>query len=314
MSSLTRPFSPIFAAWARLSPHARREARTGLAFLTPWLVGLLLLKLLPILASLFLSFTNFSMIRPQETQFVGLANYLQVLTDDVAGVALFSTASFALVSVPIQLIVALAFATLMNSRRLAGKTLLRTLFFMPSIVPGTAILALVLGFLDPNTGWLNRVILEPLGLPPSPGPFTAAGFEFFQILITLWSIGPGFLIMLGAMQGIPSEVHEAARVDGAGPLMRLLKITVPMISPAIFFSLVINLISIFGGAVLLDRGNPFTGSLSAYDNYINQIMFNDNRLGYAASLAWVFFGLMLIVTLFLFRASRRWVYYAEDEE
>ncbi len=284
----------------------------GLIFISPWIIGFLLFKFLPTLASLVISFTDFYMLHPEQVHFVGLSNYVRLLSDQNAGVALFANMGYAMLAVPAQLVAALILASLLNSPRLKARTLLRTLFFMPSIVPGMAVFFLWNGFVDPNSGWLNRLILVPLGLPPFAGIYSESAFNFFLIMQLLWSIGPNFLIMLGAMQSINPELYEAARVDGAGPLTQLLQVTVPMLSPAIFFSLVISLIGVFGGTVLLDKSNPFTGGQSAYDSYLNSIMFSDFKLGYAASLAWVFFAIMIAATVFLFVSARRWVYYAEE--
>ncbi len=289
----------------------RWKAISGLIFISPWLLGFLLLKLAPILASLGFSFTSFNMIKPQETHFVGLSNYLHLFRDSDAGFSLFSTLGFALVAIPAQQAFSLGLAYLLSRNWLKGKQLLRTLFFMPAIIPGVAIFSVWSGFLDPHTGWLNRLILEPLGLPPSGGVFSESSFMLLLILETLWSIGPGMIIMLGSMNSVPEELYEAARVDGAGPFMRLISITVPMISPAILFSLVINLITVFGGTALLDPGNPFTGGISIIDNYIYTVMYSNNDLGYASALAWVLFGIMMAVTLFIFRTADRWVYYPE---
>ena len=296
----------------RVLPLARKRALAGLIFISPWLIGLVLLKFLPIIASLVISFTDFNMLRPDQTRFVGLENYLHIFGDQGAGFSFFSTLGQALLSVPLQLLASLGLAALLNSERLEHKTLLRTLFFLPSIIPAAAIFSIWIGFLDPTTGWLDRLILQPLGWP-SFGVRSEAAANLFQAITALWSIGPGLLIMLGAMQGVPQEFYEAARVDGAGPFWRFIKITMPAISPAIFFSVVIDLIGVFGGVALLDRGNPFSGSASAFDGYIYQVMFHADQLGYAASLAWLFFVLMLIVTLFLFRTSSRWVFYAGEE-
>lgn len=290
----------------------RRQALTGLLYISPWLIGFLLLKLVPIVASLAFSFTNFDMIEPEATRFVGLANYGRILRDGEAGYTLFSTLGFALMVVPVQLLVSLGLASLFNSKRLFGKGLHRALIFLPSVIPGAAILFVWFGFLDPQTGWLNRLFLEPLGLPPF-GIFSESGYNFYLLMTAVWSIGPGVLIMLGAMQGVSDELYEAARVDGAGPILRFLRITVPVISPAIFFSLVINLVSVFGGAVLLDRGSSFSGGgQSAFDYYIYTVMFRNHQLGYAASLSWVLFIIMLVTTIGLFVSARRWVYYPEE--
>jgi ABC-type sugar transport system permease subunit len=118
--------------------------------------------------------------------------------------------------------------------------------------------------------------------------------------------------MYGAIQGIPKEIHEAARVDGAGPVMRFISITMPMISPAIFFSLVINLTSAFGGSILLDRGYLFNQSLSPMEGYINAVIFTNTELGYAAALAWVMFVMTMTITILLFRSAQSWVYYPEE--
>jgi len=130
----------------------------------------------------------------------------------------------------------------------------------------------------------------------------------------LWSIGPGFLIMYSAMESISNEIYEAARVDGAGPLARFVLITLPMISPAIFFSLVINLTGAFGGAVLLDRGYVLGFSLSPMEGYINSVMFTQGNLGYASALAWVTFAVMMTITIYLFRSAKRWVYFPEEDD
>jgi len=154
--------------------------------------------------------------------------------------------------------------------------------------------------------------MTPLGLPPVPGPYNSSSYNILLTMMALWSIGPGFLIMYGAMQAIPREIIEAARVDGAGPMTRFIQITLPMISPAIFFSLVINLTSAFGGSVLLDRGYLFSGSLSPMESYINSVMFGKFDLGYAAALAWVMFAVTMSITLVFFRSATKWVYFPEE--
>ncbi|MCG2786815.1 MAG: sugar ABC transporter permease [Anaerolineae bacterium] len=290
----------------------RREGLIGLLFLSPWILGFVLLKLAPIVASLVFSFTDFYMLTPEEISFVGLENYLRVLGDIDAGSSLSGSLGYFLFTVPIQLFAALALAAVFSSNRVRAKSFLRPLFFMPSIIPAGAILFIYLGFVDPGSGWLNRLIMEPLGLPPVPGPFTGMSFSILLGLMALWSIGPGFLIMYGAMQAIPSEIIEAARVDGAGPLARFFYISIPMISPAIFFALVINLTSAFGGTVLLDRGYLFSVSLSPMESYINSMMFGKFELGYAAALAWVMFAVTMLITLALFRSANRWVYFPDE--
>ena len=291
-----------------------RKQLTGLLLISPWIVGLLLFKILPILASFGISFTDFYLLRPEETRFVGLANYRRLFEDLRAWYILFVTLEMALGTVPLQVVAAVLLGSLLNSARLKARMYYRTFFFLPSIIPSVAIFFMWRGFVDPNTGWLNRFILEPLGLAGFGGLYTQGAVGLLFAVNSLWAIGPGVLIILGALRGMSAEVHEAARVDGAGPLERFFFITLPLISPAIFFSLIINLIAVFGGIILLDRGNNVTGSLSPYDSYIGQVMFNDFEFGYASSLAWLFFLIVMAVILLLFRSSKRWVYYADRED
>ncbi len=283
------------------------EARVGFLFLLPWLLGFLLLKLVPILAALGFSFTNFHMLTPDQTKFVGLANFATFLRDQAAGASLFGSISYFLLSVPIEMLVALVLAAVFCSERLKGKRIMRTLFFMPSIIPAVAIFLVISGLIDPRSGWIQRLIITPFHLSPD----LPLG-NLFGIILALWTIGPGFMIMLSAMQAIPKELYEAARVDGAGPFNRFVSITLPMSSPAIFFSLVINMISSFGGVALLDRGLAYNQSLSPMEGYINYQMFSRQDLGYASALAWIMFIVVMTITILLFRSTRYWVHFAEE--
>lgn len=295
-----------------LGLHPRQV--TGLLLISPWLVGLVLFKLLPILASLAISFTDFYMLTPQETVFTFLENYVHILHDEAVGYVLFETIGMALFTVPLQLAASIFLAALLSNPRLKAKTALRTLFFLPSIIPSVAVFFMWIGFVNPSTGWLNRLILEPLGLTGFNNVYSEGATALLFAFSSLWSIGPGMLIVLGAMMGLPPEIQEAARVDGAGPLTRFFSITLPLVSPALFFALIINLIAVFGGVVLLDRGNVYSGSLSPYDGYVSEVMFRQFELGYASSLAWTFFILVMILVVFLFSTSRRWVYYPDREQ
>jgi ABC-type sugar transport system permease subunit len=282
----------------------QQEARIGLLFLAPWLLGFVLLKALPILAALIFSLTDFKMLSPESTKFVGLENYIQFFSDSQAGASLFGSLGYFLGTVPLEMAVALALAAIFTSARLKGKRISQTLIFMTSIIPSTSIFFIFLGSLE----YADRLFFTPNNLPP------IQGFGLLLPFMALWSIGPGFLIMYSAMESVPNEVYEAARVDGAGPWARLIYITLPMISPAIFFSLVINLTGAFGGSVLLDRGYILSFSLSPMESYINTIMFNRAQLGYASALAWITFAVMMTITIILFRSARRWVYFPEEDE
>jgi oligogalacturonide transport system permease protein len=288
----------------RKRTRLEQEARIGLLFLSPWLIGFVLLKALPILAALIFSLTDFRMLAPEETTFIGLENYTRFLNDTVAGASLFGSLGYFLLTVPLEMIVALVLAAIFTSARLKNKRISRTLIFMTSIIPSTSIFFIFLGTLQ----YAERLIFRPMNLPP------IQGFDLLLPFMALWSIGPGFLIIYSAMESVPNEIYEAARVDGAGPFARFIMITLPMISPAIFFTLVVNLTGAFGGAVLLDRGYILSFSLSPMESYINSMMFSQSDLGYASALAWVTFAVMMTLTLLLFRSARRWVYFPEEDD
>ena len=294
--------------WGKIRPakptRQQQEARIGLLFLAPWLIGFVLLKALPILAALIFSLTDFKMLSPEATTFIGLENYLRFLRDPAAGASLFGSLGYFLLTVPLEMVVALALAAVFTSERLKNRRISQTLIFMTAIIPSTSIFFIFLGSLE----YADRLIFTPLNLPP------LEGFGLLLPFMALWSIGPGFLIIYSAMQSVPKEIYEAARVDGAGPIGRFVYITLPMISPAIFFTLVINLTGAFGGAVLLDRGYILSFSLSPMEGYINDTMFRQADLGYASALAWVTFAVMMTLTILLFRSAKRWVYFPEEDE
>jgi oligogalacturonide transport system permease protein len=294
--------------WSKARPakptRQQQEARIGLLFLTPWLIGFVLLKALPILAALVLSLTDFRMLSPETTRFVGLENYVRFFHDSQAGASLLGSLSYFLLTVPLEMVVALALAAIFTSERLKNKRFAQTLIFMTSIIPATSVCFIFLGSIQ----YADRLIFTPMNLPP------IQGFGLLLPFMTLWSIGPGFLIIYSAMVSVPKEIYEAARVDGTGPFARFIYITLPMISPAIFFTLVINLTGAFGGAVLLDRGYILSFSLSPMEGYINETMFRQAELGYASALAWVTFAVMMTLTILLFRSAKRWVYFPEEDE
>jgi ABC-type sugar transport system permease subunit len=280
----------------------QQEARIGWLFIAPWVVGFILLKALPILAALVFSLTDFQMLSPETTSFVGLTNYIRFFDDAEAGASLIASLRYFLLTVPLELIVALVLAAIFTSERLKNKSVLRTLIFMTSIIPATSIFFIFLGSLQ----YAERLIFQPLNLPP------LEGFDLLVPFMALWSIGPGFLILYSAMESVPRELYEAARVDGAGMFARFFYVTLPMISPAIFFTLIVNLTGAFGGAVLLDRGYILNFSLSPMEQYINDTMFTQSDLGYASALAWVTFAVMMTLTIFLFRSAKYWVHFPEE--
>jgi ABC-type sugar transport system permease subunit len=299
-----------------LTPAQRRNRLWGLALISPWLIGLLALKLFPILASFVLAFMYYPLLAPEQAEFISLTNFINIFKDPIAWSVLYQTISQALIIVPVQVGASVLLASVLNHKGLKMKNTMRSLFFLPSIIPATAAMYMFQGFFDPSTGWLNALILGPLGLARLAGviDFSAVGgVRLLFIMTSLWSIGPGFLIMMSGLQAIPAEILEAAQIDGANQLQHFFGITVPMISPAIFFTIILNLTAVFGGSMLFNSGNVLSVEQSSYDGYIHYVLFELQRLGYASSLAWVFFILVMIIVLTLFVTSKRWVYFPDAE-
>jgi multiple sugar transport system permease protein len=245
--------------------------------------------------------------------FVGLKNYIDLFRDPNLWSAFLGTFKLALIVIPLQTAAAILLASLLNDEKLRMKDTLRVLFFLPSIIPSAAAVFMWQGFTNARSGWLNALFLNPLGLSKYIHFTNRGDTPSLLILATLWSIGPGFMIIMGAMQGIPLEIFEVALVDGANRLRRFFSITLPLVTPAIFFTLILNLTAVFGGAILLDRGYGFNSNLSSVDNYLYFLLFNSFRLGSAASLAWIFFIFLLVLVLVLFATSRRWVYFPDRD-
>jgi multiple sugar transport system permease protein len=296
----------------RVSAETRFKRQIGLFLISPWLIGLLMFKLLPILASLGISFTDYQLLNPDQIQFIGFQNYRNVFKDMVAETVLWQTIKLALIIIPLQIATSIFIAVLLSNQRLLMKNIVRTLFFLPSIIPAFAATLMWQGYLNPSTGWLGR-LLQPFGLDGLIFLLSSGDIDPLFILTSMWIIGPSILIMMGAIQSISSEIYEAARLDGAGSLTRFFRMTIPLITPAIFFSLILNLTALFGGAILLDRGNTYRGDISSYDGYVRYVLLDLFQVGYASSLAWVFFVVVMIVILILFGTSKRWVYFPDRE-
>ena len=307
-------FSPPAEIKKAHRPHISRDKRLwGLLLISPWLIGLVLFKLAPLLATLGISFTDFFLLTPNTMSYVGLKNYIELFKAPNLGSAFLGTFQLALIVIPLQTAAAILLAALLSDEKLRLKDTLRVLFFLPSIIPAAAATFMWQGFTNPKSGWLNALFLNPLGLAKYVHFTSRGSTPSLLILSTLWAIGPGFMIIMGSMQGIPVEIFESALVDGASRLRRFFSITLPMVTPAIFFTLILNLTAVFGGAILLDRGYSFNSNLSSVDNYLYFLLFNTFRLGSAASLAWIFFLFLVVLVLVLFVTSKRWVYFPDQE-
>jgi multiple sugar transport system permease protein len=302
--------APTTTASAR-GPRLDREARWGLIFISPWLVGFLLFMALPMLAALYLSFTDYNPIDPGATEFIGLENYRRMLRDPVFLESLWVTIKFAVLVVPATLLFALGVALLVNSTLLRGRALFRTLFYMPVQIPLVASTLVWMGMLNSQSGWIN-LGLSAAGLPVPDWLHSTFWVYPSLTLMGLWGIGNMMLIFLAGLQGVPTELYEAARVDGAGRWATFRHVTVPMISTVLFYNLIIVLIGTFqyftqAYVITNGRGDPDGATL-----FFNLNLFREGfvyfDMGYASALAWVLFAIVLALTALLFRYARTWVY------
>ncbi len=291
----------------------REQTLWGWIFLSPWIIGFIAFTLVPLLVSIVFSLLDFKLNKPDEMSFVGLHNYRALLKDPLVAQSLLVTFKFALFSLPIGVIMPIALAALMNSKYLKAKRFFRTLFYMPFIVPVVSAVFIWRGVLSAQNGWLNR-ILSFVGISGPDWLNSTVWIYPALVIIGIWGIGNAFLITLAAMQGIPTVYYEAARVDGANGLQRFWNITLPMISPVIFFNLILSVIGllryfdtpfIFNGG----NGNP-GGSTMFYNIYFYKTTFVFFDMGYGSALAWLLFVITMLITLVLFGTSRYWVYYA----
>ena len=302
----------------RFSPLQRREIRWGLIFISPWVIGFLLFTLIPTLASLGFSFTNYNPIRPEETELVGFSNYARLFSDPFMRQAIGVTLRFTLISVPIGLIVPLGLALLVNSEHLFGKNFFRALFYLPSMIPVVVNVMVWGGILNSQSGWLNNTIKFLLGIE-GPRWFEDEAYVVPALTIMgLWGVGNFMIIMLAGLQNVPTELYDASKVDGATWWQRFRNVTLPLISPIIFYTLVLSLIGSFQYFVQAfiignGRGEP-NGATMFYNLYLYRTAFNVLDMGYGATLAWLMFAFVLLLTIVLFRTQDRWVFYAGGEQ
>ncbi|GIV78984.1 sugar ABC transporter permease [Litorilinea aerophila] len=289
----------------------RAEAATGYTLITPWLLGFLIWTAFPILASLYLSFTEYNVLQPP--QWVGLENYGRIFSRDIDfWPALRITVLYAFLSVPLGVAGSLLVAILLSTN-IRGLGIYRTIYYLPSIVPAVATALLWRWLFNPDAGLLNnflRPLLRPFNLPP-PNWFGDERFVLPAfIIISLWGIaGANMVIFLGALKNVPRHLLEVAEIDGANAWQRFWAVTLPLITPVIFLQLVMGIIGalqIFTVAAFI-RYTPAAGKFM--NILIYQAGFQQFRMGYASALAWILFAIILGLTLLIFRSSEAWVYY-----
>jgi len=312
--SLTRSIS--IPRRRKMSPLARREARWGLIFISPWLIGFVLFTLLPTLATLAFSFTNINLSSTAPFAFVGLKNYLDILADAQVWASLRVTFSFALIWLPVTLIVPFAVALMINSPSLRGASFFRILIFLPYVVPFVAGVLIWQNTLSPDIGWLNQG-LKALGWQDPPAWLYDPTWIYpGLVLVGIWGIGGAVIINLAGLSNLPTELFDAAKIDGAGWWAQMRNVTLPLMSPVIFYSLVLGLVEVmqyFLVPFVLKNGTGEPGGMTYFFNlYVYKSFFTFQRMSYGATLAWLLFLITLALTIALFASARRWVYYASE--
>lgn len=288
----------------------RKGSKVGLLYIMPWLIGLLVFVIYPFISSLVLSFTNYNLI--SKPTFVGLDNFIKLFTTDKDFVkSLLATFRYAIITVPLQLVFALFIAFILNFK-LKGINMFRTAYYIPSILGGNVAIAVLWRFLFSGDGLINQILafigIAPIGWLSEPGPAMAV-----IALLRIWQFGSSMVIFLAALKEIPEELYEAAKVDGAGKWRIFFKITVPLITPTIFFNLVMQLVNAFqefNAPFLITNGGPLKST------YLTSLMIYENafkffKMGYASAMSWVLFIIIMVFTLVLFKTSNKWVYYSD---
>lgn len=292
----------------RISRTVLRDNIAGYLFISPWIIGFLAFWIGPVIAAGYLSLTDYNLLQPQE--YVGFRNYERMFTEDpLFWKSLRITIYYSIGSVVLQLILGLALALLLN-QKVRGMSFYRTIFYLPTVVSGVAVAYMWLWVFNPEAGIVNQLI-GFLGIEKQNWFFNLDLVLPTFIVMSLWNIGGTMVLYLAGLQGVPTALYEAADLDGAGWWSKLRNITIPMISPVIFFTFIIGMISsfqVFTNAFVITEGGPANATLF-YVLYLYRNAFENLKMGYASALAMVLFAIILTLTAISFRLSRRMVYY-----
>jgi multiple sugar transport system permease protein len=287
--------------------YRQREALGGYLFILPWILGLVIFIAYPIVASLYYSFTDYQVV--MDPVWIGTQNYERLIRDDFFWQAMKVTTIYVAVSVPLGLVLSFLVALLMN-QNVKGIGFWRTIFYLPNLVPLVAGTMLWLWVFNPEFGLING-LLEQVGVE---GPLWLRSQTWSLpslIIMNLWSVGGATLIYLAGLQGIPSDLYDAVATDGGGAWAKFRTVTIPQMSPVIFYNLILGLIAgfqVFAQPLIMTGGGPRSSTLFVV-LYLYYNAFRDFRMGYASAIAWVLFLVILVLTILMFRISRSWVYY-----
>ncbi|MEA2576860.1 MAG: multiple sugar transport system permease protein [Chloroflexota bacterium] len=300
----------------RFSGLAWRRARWGYVFIAPWIIGFLAFTAFPMIATFVFTFTNINLAQAEPLRFVGLKNYETLFRDRQVWDSLGITLKFAALALPVAVILPFLVALLLHSRHLRFSGVFRVLFFLPYVVPFVAGVFIWNSMLNPDTGWIN-IALKVIGVSKPPAWLEDPTWVYPGLVIMgVWGIGAGVIVYLAGLRGIPTDLYEAARIDGAGAWASLRFITVPMMTPVIFYTIVLAVVEVlqyFLVPLVLKNGTGEPGgSTMFYNLYLYKNFFTFQNMSYGATLAWVLFAISLVITLVLFGTARRWVYYAGE--
>jgi multiple sugar transport system permease protein len=285
----------------------RAQLKWGYFFIVPCILGLFTFNFGPMFFSFFMSFTRWDIVRPPE--FIGIKNYIEILKDSLAAHSLGVTIYYTSLSVPLITLVSFLIAVLLNTG-VKGISVFRTIFYIPSIVPMVASSAIWLYIFDPMFGLLNS-ILRIFGFPPQEFIYSRGGVIPGLSIMAVWAAGNTVVIYLAGLKGISRQLYEAADLDGANPIQKFMKITVPLMTPIIFFNMIMSMIAAmqtFTQAYIMTGGGPNNASLF-YSLLLYRTAFQLQRMGYASAMSWILFMIIGILTFITFRTSDRWVFY-----
>lgn len=297
---------------SNFSGLARKEERSFYLFVAPWIIGFVAFTAWPMVYSIYLSFLKWDFIGAQK--FIGWQNYEKLINDKVFWQSLKVTFTYVFTSVPLGMIVAFLLAILLN-QNVKGLSIFRTMFYMPSLVSGVANAVLWLWMFNPEFGILNT-FLGMIGIDGPDWIYDKYWALPSLILMSLWGVGGSMLIYLSGLQGISTELYEAAEMDGAGSVRKFFSITIPMMSPVIFFNLVMNMIGafqVFTEGYTMTEGGP-SYSTMFYVLYLYNNAFKNFKIGYASAQAWILFIIILAFTAIVFKSSNLWVFYANQRD
>jgi multiple sugar transport system permease protein len=285
----------------------RRNLVLGLLFISPWIFGFLVFMVYPICFSLYLSFSQYSGF--SSPVWIGLDNYTQLLGDDVFWKSLYNTIYYMVLAVPFGIVVSMVMAIAMN-QKLREVAIYRAILYLPSVLPLFALSFIFIWLMNPKYGLFN-LVLTNVGLPTINWLGDPQWAKFSIVILAQMGAGGTALIFLAGLRAIPQDLYDAARIDGAGPVRRFFSITLPLMTPVILYAVILGItlgLQVFIQSYIMTEGGPNQSTLF-YVYYLYQNGFSYSQMGYASAMAWILFVVTLILSIAIFRSSRRWVHY-----